>query len=161
MSYERLSASLAGCHKTGETHPWLHRLEIRILFKQSFLRGENMETSITIGWVLSVLTMVPFFLGGTLFILRMGPPMKSQEHIGFPLDLVTAFGVIKILIGILTLVPATSLVGVILATGWMGGAIAAHVRVRDSYLYQVVIPILIWVGFGLRHQAAMHSLLGF
>ncbi|MGA8102344.1 MAG: hypothetical protein WB869_09330 [Candidatus Acidiferrales bacterium] len=33
-----------------------------------------------------------------------------------------------------TLVPATSFLAVILATGWMGGAIAAHVHVRDNYL---------------------------
>jgi hypothetical protein len=42
----------------------------------------------------------------------------------------------------------------------MGGAIAAHVRVRDNYVIQVILPILIWVGFGLRHQSEIRALLG-
>jgi hypothetical protein len=42
-----------------------------------------------------------------------------------------------------------------------GGAMAAHVRVRDKFFIQAAVPITIWVGFGIRHQSAMHSLLGF
>jgi len=66
-----------------------------------------------------------------------------------------------ILIGTLTLIPSTAFLGVILETAWMGGAIAAHVRVRDNYVLQLIIPILVWIGFGLRYQAEMHRLFGF
>jgi hypothetical protein len=83
-----------------------------------------------------------------------------MEHVGYPPGVLTPFGIIKIIIAALTLIPATSFVGVILATGWMGGAIAAHVRVRDQYVVQAVIPIVIWVGFGLRHQNEMRALPG-
>ena len=120
-----------------------------------------MEREATIGLVLSTLAVVPFFLGGLLDVLKAPAVIKNTEHIGFPLEVLAPFGVIKILIGILSLVPSTSFVGVVLATGWMGGAIAAHIRVRDKYFIQVIIPIVIWIGFGLRHQSAMRSLLGF
>ena len=120
-----------------------------------------MENEVIIGWVLSTLAVAPFFWGGFLDVLKAPVVIKNTEHIGFPFEIVAPFGVIKILIGILSLIPSTSFVGVILATGWMGGAIAAHIRVRDKYFIQVIIPILIWIGFGLRHQSAIRSLLGF
>jgi len=50
---------------------------------------------------------------------------------------------------------------VILETAWMGGAIAAHVRVKDKYAVQLIIPLLVWLGFGLRHQPDLHRLFGF
>jgi len=120
-----------------------------------------MEKAVIIGWVLSTLGAVPLILGGVINFLKLPVAVKNTEHVGFPLDVVRAFGVTKVSIAILSLVPATALIGVILATGWMGGAIAAHVRVKERYFIQIIIPIAIWVGFGLRHQTAMHSLLGF
>ena len=120
-----------------------------------------METSVTIGWVLSVLSVITLFVGGTLNILRKPIAIKDMEQVGYPPDILVQFGVMNILIGAATLIPATSFIGVILATGWMGGTIAAHVRIKDKFVIQTIIPILIWIGFGLRHPLEMHSLLGF
>jgi hypothetical protein len=114
-----------------------------------------------IGWVFSILGALILIMGGVMNIVKAPVMVKNMEHIGFSADVLPAFGVIKVLIATLSLIPLTSFLGVILATGWMGGAVSAHVRVRDRYIVQVTIPILIWVGFGLRHPSAMHSLLGF
>jgi hypothetical protein len=126
-----------------------------------FLKGQNMERAIMIGWVLSALAAAFLFLAGVMNVLKAPPAIKSMEQVGYPLDVLRTFGVCKVLIATLCLLPATSFIGAILATGWMGGAIAAHVRVKDKFFIQAAIPIIIWVGFGLRHQSAMHSLLGF
>ena len=84
-----------------------------------------------------------------------------MDLVGFPLGTVRAFGVFKMFVAIVILVPATAFFGVVLATGSMGEAIAAHVRVKDQFVIQVILPIVIWIGFGLRHQNAMPTLLGF
>lgn len=120
-----------------------------------------MSVLVYIGWLVSVIGALPLILGGAMNIMKTPGMVKNMEHVGFPPDVFPVFGIIRVVIAALSLFPRTSLVGVILATGWMGGAISAHVRVKDRYLIQVVIPILIWVGFGLRHQSAMHSLLRF
>jgi len=39
--------------------------------------------------------------------------------------------------------------------GWSGGAIAAHLRVHDKFVIQMIVPIVIWIGFGLRHVDQM------
>lgn len=119
-----------------------------------------METSVIVGWVLSLLGAAALFAGGVLDILRNPGMVKNMEEIGFPLETLRPFGFIKAIIAVLSLVPATAFVGVILATGWMGGAIAAHVRVRKNYAVQVILPIVYWIGFGLRHQSTMRMLLG-
>jgi hypothetical protein len=134
---------------------------IRDSTEQSKLKGQNVERAIMVGWVLSALAAAFLFLAGVMNILKAPPAIKSMEAVGYPLDLLRTFGFFKVLIAILSLFPVTSLIGAILATGWMGGAIAAHVRVKDKFFIQAVIPIIIWIGFGLRHQSAMHSLLGF
>jgi len=112
------------------------------------------------GFVLSVLGVFPLVVSGILYILKKPEMLKNMEHVGYSSSVLTPLGIIKIIIAALTLIPATSFVGVILATGWMGGAIAAHVRVGDKYLIQVTVPILIWVGFGLRHKNEIRALLG-
>jgi hypothetical protein len=113
-----------------------------------------------VGWVLSLLGVLPLIVGGFLNIFKAPVMVKNMEHVGYSPAILPSFGAIKILIATLSLIPSTSFVGVILAIGWMGGAISAHIRVKDQYVVQVIIPVLIWIGFGLRHQSAMYSLLG-
>jgi hypothetical protein len=119
-----------------------------------------MTTTYELGFVLSVLGAFPLLASGVMFILHHPSVVKNMTHLGFEVGQMRALGVVKILIAILTLVPATSFVGVILATGWMGGAIASHLRVRDAFVIQAIVPLLIWIGFGMRHEAQMRALLG-
>jgi DoxX-like family len=86
--------------------------------------------------------------------------MKNMTSLGWSEVSMPPLGLTKMAIALLTLIPATSFLGVILATGWMGGAIASHLRAGDKNIaFQTALPILIWVGFGLRHQAAMTAAL--
>jgi hypothetical protein len=120
-----------------------------------------MERAIIIGWVLSTLAAAFLLLSGVMYLMKVPPVIKRFEEVGYPINLLRPFGFCKILIATLCLVPATSFVGLILATGWLGGAIAAHVRVKDKFIAPALFLILLWVGFGLRHQSAMHGLFGF
>jgi uncharacterized membrane protein len=118
----------------------------------------------TIGLIVSVVGVLPFFGGGFLNITKNAIARKNIEHIGYAPHLVTHLGISVITLGILTLVPRTAFLGVILTTAWMGGAVAAHVRVKDKWTVSagiLIIPILVWIGFGLRHQSEMRSLFGF
>jgi hypothetical protein len=118
----------------------------------------------TVGLVVSLIAVLPFFGGGFLNLTRSPVARKNIEHIGYPAYLMPYFGSSVVVLGMLTLIPATAFLGVILTTAWMGGAAAAHVRVKDplsTTLGILLIPILVWVGFGLRHQPEMHRLLGY
>ena len=120
-----------------------------------------MFTLVYVGWMVSIIGALPLVLGGAMNMMKASVMVKNMEHVIFSPYVLPVFGFIKIVIAAVSLIPATSFIGEILATGWMGGAISAHIRVKDPYFVQVLIPIVIWVGFGLRHQDATHSLLGF
>jgi len=115
--------------------------------------------SSVIGLGLSIVGAFPLFVSGVLFVAHHPNVVKNFKGIEFDVGQMTALGLAKVAIAILTLVPATSFIGVILATGWMGGAIAAHLRVHERFVIQAVVPILIWIGFGLRHVDQMRQLL--
>jgi hypothetical protein len=122
-------------------------------------KGTVMTHLQQIGLGLSILGAFPIFVSGVLFMVRHPKVVQNFTHIEFEVGQIRLFGLAKTAIAILTLVPATSFVGIILATGWMGGAIASHVRIRDPFVVQTLVPILIWIGFGLRHADEMRWLL--
>jgi hypothetical protein len=47
-------------------------------------------------------------------------------------------------------IPQTAVLGAILLTGYMGGAIATHVRVGDGVVVHIIIGVLVWLGLFLR-----------
>jgi hypothetical protein len=107
-------------------------------------------------WTLSTLAVVPLLASGSLNLLHHPVVVKNMTGLGWSEGSLRPLGFAKIVIAILTLIPATSFIGVILATGWMGGAIASHLRAGDRNIaLQTALPILIWIGWGLRHQAAI------
>jgi hypothetical protein len=75
---------------------------------------------------------------------------ESVGKMGFDLATMQKIGWIEIVVAILFVVPQTAMLGAILLTGYMGGAIVTHVRVGENCIAQVVIAIVVWVALGLR-----------
>ena len=119
-----------------------------------------MDTLPAVGWALSGLGAFPLLASSTMKLIHHPVVVKNLSSFGFKTESLRSLGVAEMTIAILTLVPATSLFGVILATGWMGGAIATHLRVGDKFVIQTIVPILIWVGFALGHQALFEQAFG-
>ena len=109
-----------------------------------------------LGWSLSGLATLPLLLSGTMQLARLPMVLKNLTTFGWNPKVLVPFGLAQYAIAVLYLVPQTALVGAILATGWMGGAIATHLRVSDKPIVQTVIPILVWVGLALRNPEVMH-----
>jgi len=80
------------------------------------------------------------------------PPEVAQgfEHLGWSMSLVNVLGVLQLVCTVIYLVPRTAILGAILLTGYLGGAIATCVRVGDAYLPQVIMGVVLWGGLYLR-----------
>ena len=106
------------------------------------------------GWVLTGL--VGFFLivasGVPKFI---GFPGKQEmfDKLGITANLSTTLGIIEIAVAILFLIPRTSFIGAILVTGYLGGAVWAHLRIGDPWFFPIIIGVVMWVALGLRQPA--------
>ena len=98
-------------------------------------------------------------LVGLALLFSAGMKLKGGEeltqglaHLGLPESMVLPLAVLEATCAIVYLIPATSVVGAILLTGYMGGAICTHWRVGDPFLMQIVIALAIWVGLYLRED---------
>lgn len=113
-----------------------------------------------IGWVLTVLPSLLLLFSASGKVMVSKEVLDSLPHIGLDPSNIRALGIVEIIITLLFLMPRTSLIGAILITGWMGGAIFAHLRVGDPFFLQIAVPIIVWIGFGLRHTNEVFPLLG-
>lgn len=106
----------------------------------------------TYGWVLTGL--VGFFLIGASGIPKFidWPGKKEMfDHLGIIADLSPILGVIEIAVALLFLIPRTSFVGAILVTGYLGGAVWAHLRIGDPWFFPIIIGVVMWIGLALRY----------
>jgi len=102
------------------------------------------------GGIITALVALAFSMSGGMK-LRGGPTgADALNHLGLSPDLVTPLGVFEVACVLLYLAPATSVLGAILFTGYIGGAICAHARVGDPFIPQAIIGVLIWLGVFFR-----------
>lgn len=105
-------------------------------------------------WTGRVLTVLPALTLIASGAMKFMPPNKQMtegfEHLGWPLRYAIGLGICEITCAILYLIPQTAVLGAILVTGYMGGAIATHLRVGDNFAFQAALPILAWLGLFLR-----------
>ena len=105
-----------------------------------------------IGRVVSILTSLVFLMSGVMKLKGGAEVTAGMDHLGLPATLVLPLAIIEITCVVLYLIPKTSILGAILLTGFIGGAICAHLRVGDPFYVQIVIGVLIWLGLYLRED---------
>lgn len=78
------------------------------------------------------------------------PVVEGTARLGYPIRLVLVIGLLEFLCTIAYAVPRTSAVGAVLLTGYLGGAVASHLRIEDPVFTHVLAPIymavMIWTG---------------
>lgn len=77
---------------------------------------------------------------------------EGFAHLGLPMEIQYPLAILELLIAIIYIVPQTAVLGAILLTGYIGGAICTHWRVGDVFVVQVLIGLLIWLGVFLRDR---------
>ena len=71
--------------------------------------------------------------------------------LGFPASTIVGIGWLEAACVLIYAIPRTAVLGAVLLTGYLGGAIAAHVRVGDSFLSPLIAGGIVWLGIYLRH----------
>jgi len=69
---------------------------------------------------------------------------------GYSEDSLLTIGLLELACVLVYVVPRTTLLGALLVTAYLGGAVATHVRVGDAFVIPVVLGVLVWVGLYLR-----------
>jgi hypothetical protein len=108
-----------------------------------------------LGWGLSGVAIAFFLLDAAMKLLALPVVLEASAEIGFQGEiLIRELGIILLLCTLLYAAPRTATLGAILLTGYLGGAVAAHLRVGDPLfthvLFGVYGGILVWGGLYLR-----------
>jgi hypothetical protein len=108
------------------------------------------------GRVLSAVLVILLLLDATMKLIPLQLVLDGSQEIGWPADIATVrmLGVVLALATLLYAVPRTAVLGAVILTGYMGGAIATHVRVADPLfthtLFGVYLGVALWAGLWLR-----------
>jgi hypothetical protein len=84
--------------------------------------------------------------------------IEQMAGIGLPAWILTPIAILEAICVVTYLIPATSVLGAILFTGYIGGTILTHLRVEQPVYMQVSLGVLIWLGLYLR-EPRLHELL--
>ncbi|WP_437849539.1 DoxX family protein [Sorangium sp. So ce363] len=108
------------------------------------------------GRILSGLS-VAFLLFDSIGKLMMVPQvLEGSEQLGYPVSSVRGIGLVLLASVVTYMIPRTSVLGAILLTGFLGGAVATHVRVDNPLFSHVLFPVyvaaMIWGGLLLRDE---------
>jgi hypothetical protein len=106
------------------------------------------------GRVLSGLMSAFLLMDATMKLLHVPEAVKGTTELGNPTSVIGALGVVQLACLALYLVPRTAPLGALLWTGYLGGAIATHVRVENPLFSHVLFPVYVaaflWLGLWLR-----------
>jgi hypothetical protein len=104
-----------------------------------------------VGRAISSLMALFLLFDGGMKVLKLAPAVEGTVRLGYPVSLVFAIGFVDLICVAAYAVPRTSILGAILLTGYLGGAIATQLRMREPwFLFPFVIGVLLWAGLFLR-----------
>ena len=122
---------------------------------------QHLPLSTTAQWAgraLSGLVALFLLFDGTMKLIPLSVVTETMDQMGYGSSaaLARALGIITIVCTALYVIPSTSILGAILLTGYLGGAIAAHVRIGSPVFSHVLfgfyLGLMLWGGLWLRDR---------
>lgn len=102
------------------------------------------------GWVLTVLLSLMLAMGGVMNVTRSETAVKGLNQYGYPPGVLVPLGVVLLVSVGLYAFPRTAVLGAILLTAWLGGAVNTHVRAGEPWFMAVIVGVLVWLALYLR-----------
>ena len=106
--------------------------------------------------IISALPVLFLLFDAVIHIVRIGSVDKAFTDLGYAASLAVPLGIIELICLILYVIPRTSVLGAVLLTGYLGGAVATNLRVGaplfSHVLFPVYVGVLLWAGLYLRDK---------
>jgi DoxX-like family len=106
------------------------------------------------GRVLSGLVVLFLLMDSIMKLIKPAAVLKAQAELGWPDEITVATGIVLLICTILYAVPKTAILGAVLLTGYLGGAVAVQWRIAHPLFAQTLFPVyrgvVLWAGLCLR-----------
>jgi UPF0716 family protein affecting phage T7 exclusion len=110
----------------------------------------NMKTKSIIGWVLSGIVFLLMAASAADKISGSAHSLQMTQSFGIAPDTYRLLGIIELISAILFLIPRTGILGLLLLTSYVGGAIATHLQHGQSIIFPAAIEALVWIAAVIR-----------
>ena len=113
------------------------------------------KTRVWAGRVISALPALFLLVDGAMKLVKPAPVVEATVRLGYPESVIVGLGIVLLACTILYLIPRTSVLGAILLTGYLGGAVATHLRVGEGLFpisFPIIMGVLLWGGLWLRDE---------
>ena len=104
------------------------------------------------GRVLSALPVLLLLFSASMKLIQPPGFAEGMEKMGIPVQLATGIGITELICVILYVIPQTAVLGAILLTGYLGGAVFTHLRIGDNFVMPIVVGVVVWLGLYLRDR---------
>jgi hypothetical protein len=103
------------------------------------------------GRVISALPVLAMLLSASMKLTHAPKFVEMfTGKFGYQESALTGIGLLEIACALVYTIPKTSVLGAVLVTAYLGGAVATHVRVSDVFITPLVLGVLVWIGLWLR-----------
>jgi len=118
--------------------------------------GVSSKMSLWTGRILTGLAVLFMLFDSVTKLMKVDAVVKASAQMGFSGAALTAIGAILLVCVVVYIIPRTSILGAVLITGYLGGAVATNMRIGAPLLSNVLFPVyfgvLVWAGLYLREQ---------
>ena len=112
------------------------------------------KTRLWVGRIVSAVTILFLLFDGVAKVMKVPAVMEASTQLGYPASTIPGIGLALLVCTLLYAIPRTSILGAILLTGYLGGAVATNVRVSAPLFTNVLAPVyfgvMVWGGLYLR-----------
>jgi hypothetical protein len=105
-----------------------------------------------VGRIISILVSLLFVLSALMKVRGGAEVTQGMAHLGLPESMRLPLAVVEFACAVIYLIPATVVLGAILLTGFIGGAMCTHWRIGEPVFMHIALGILVWLGLYLRED---------
>jgi len=103
-----------------------------------------------ISYIMSAIPVLMLFMSAAMKIAKVPMVTEGFTKMGFPAGVIMPIGIVELVCTVIYIIPQTAVLGAILLTGYLGGAIVTHVRAEEAFIGPLAFGVLIWGGLFLR-----------
>jgi hypothetical protein len=103
------------------------------------------------GRIVSAIPAVILLFGGIMKLAGLPSVVQGFAQYGYPASSIPVVGILEVGCAVVYLIPRTAVLGAILMTGLLGGAIASNVRTNNpAFIAPLLVGVLVWGGLYFR-----------
>jgi hypothetical protein len=111
------------------------------------------KKAIWAGRIISALPILFLLMDGIMKLFKPALVVEATVRLGYPETVIIPLGIVLTACTVLYVIPRTAVLGAILLTGYLGGAVATHVRLSEGIFpvtFPIIMGVLVWGGLWLR-----------